>query len=97
MSEGILLSIESAALTKAITKSPEIEACAHNFVEHLLTPKVQKEVVLKNAAFSVVDTPTHPDFDAVKKRVLSAKRLDSSKVTTSDLKRYVKEWQEAVR
>ena len=86
--EGGVLQIELAA--KIANKE---NACSDLFMDYLISPQAQKNIVKNNVMLSVTSAPIEPHYDALKQHQLKSKVFDSSNVSGEQLKQWISQWQ----
>lgn len=67
--------------------------CADHFMDFLVTPEAQKQIVTANVMFPVIQAPVEPHFDALKEKVLQQPFLNTSNITPEMLRSWVNQWQ----
>lgn len=89
--EGGILQIEVAA--KLAGKN---NPCSDDFLSFLLTPEAQKIIVRNNIMLSVISAETEPHFDALKQQQMKTATLNTSGITSGQIKQWLQTWQKAL-
>ena len=89
--EGSVLQVEVAA--KVANRN---NACADEFLGFLLSPQAQADIAKSNVMLPVVETNIESHIDALNSRAKSMRILDTSTVTSEQLKGWINQWQKAL-
>ena len=89
--EGSVLQIEVAA--KVANRN---NACADEFLGFLLSPQAQADIAKNNVMLPVVETNIESHIDALNSRAKSMRILDTTTVTSEQLKGWINQWQKAL-
>ena len=89
--EGSVLQVEVAA--KVANRN---NACADEFLGFLLSPQAQADIAKNNVMLPVVETNIESHIDALNSRAKSMRILDTTKVTSEQLKGWINQWQKAL-
>ena len=89
--EGSVLQVEVAA--KVANRN---NACADEFLGFLLSPQAQADIAKNNVMLPVVETSIESHIDALNSRAKSMRILDTTKVTSEQLKGWINQWQKAL-
>ena len=88
--EGSVLQVEVAA--KVANRN---NACAE-FLGFLLSPQAQADIAKNNVMLPVVETDIESHIDALNSRAKSMRILDTTTVTSEQLKGWINQWQKAL-
>ena len=86
--EGSVLQVEVAA--KVANRN---NACADEFLGFLLSPQAQADIAKNNVMLPVVETNIESHIDALNSRAKSMRILDTTTVTSEQLKGWINQWQ----
>ena len=89
--EGSVLQVEVAA--KVANRN---NACADEFLGFLLSPQAQADIAKNNVMLPVVETNIESHIDALNSRAKSMRILDTTMVTSEQLKGWINQWQKAL-
>ena len=89
--EGSVLQVEVAA--KVANRN---NACADEFLGFLLSPQTQSDIAKNNVMLPVVETNIESHIDALNSRAKSMRILDTTTVTSEQLKGWINQWQKAL-
>ena len=89
--EGSVLQVEVAA--KVANRN---NACADEFLGFLLSPQAQADIAKNNVMLPVVEANIESHIDALNSRAKSMRILDTSTVTSEQLKGWINQWQKAL-
>lgn len=89
--EGSVLQVEVAA--KVANRN---NACADEFLGFLLSPQAQADIAKNNVMLPVVETNIESHIDALNSRAKSMRILDTTTVTSEQLKGWINQWQKAL-
>lgn len=83
--------------TIAKLKKSQPNACADQFIAHLLTPEAQSVISRKNVMLPVIsrefEPHFEPQFNALKKQQFQVKSLDAHSVNEQKIKEWTGLWQ----
>ena len=89
--EGSVLQVEVAA--KVANRN---NACADEFLGFLLSPQAQADIAKNNVMLPVVETNIESHIDALNSHAKSMRILDTTTVTSEQLKGWINQWQKAL-
>ena len=89
--EGSVLQVEVAA--KVANRN---NTCADEFLGFLLSPQAQADIAKNNVMLPVVETNIESHIDALNSRAKSMRILDTTTVTSEQLKGWINQWQKAL-
>ncbi|OOF70864.1 thiamine ABC transporter substrate binding subunit [Rodentibacter caecimuris] len=89
--EGGILQIEVAAKVTH-SKTP----CADNFLNFLIEPTAQQYVAKYNVMLPITATPVEPHIDALRAKQMATPILETTSITTDQLKTWITQWQKAL-
>ena len=89
--EGSVLQVEVAA--KVANRN---NACADEFLGFLLSPQAQADIAKNNVMLPVVETNIESHIDALNSRAKSMRILDTTTMTSEQLKGWINQWQKAL-
>jgi len=89
--EGSVLQVEVAA--KVANRN---NACADEFLGFLLSPQAQADIAKNNVMLPVVEANIESHIDALNSRAKSMRILDTTTVTSEQLKGWINQWQKAL-
>ncbi|OOF36361.1 thiamine ABC transporter substrate binding subunit [Rodentibacter heidelbergensis] len=89
--EGGVLQVEVAA--KVANRH---HACADLFLDYLLSPEAQANIAKNNVMLPVINSPVETHIDALKQHTLNTVVLDTSAVSSAQLKLWINQWQKAL-
>ena len=67
-----------------------------SFLGFLLSPQAQADIAKNNVMLPVVETNIESHIDALNSRAKSMRILDTTKVTSEQLKGWINQWQKAL-
>ena len=92
-SEGMTLAQAAYSAAKVANRN---NACADEFLGFLLSPQAQADIAKSNVMLPVVETNIESHIDALNSRAKSMRILDTTTVTSEQLKGWINQWQKAL-